>query len=55
MHWFKILLLVLLFVGMMLNFVSSGKGKRTKEVEPAAEFVGGLVQCFFIVGVYFWL
>ena len=55
MHWFKIMLLVVLLAGVTLNLISTGKGDRTREVKASTEFICALWGTFILVGVWLWL
>ena len=55
MHWFKIMLLVVIFSGIIMNLISIGKGNRTKESKAITEFICAVWGMFLLFGIFYWL
>jgi len=55
MNWFKILLLVVIGAGVLLNMYSAGKGNRQKEVKRTTEIIATFWGAFLFWGILYWL
>jgi len=55
MHWFKILLIVVLIIGVSIEFYETGKGNYERESKAWAHFIGAICNGLILWGVIAYL
>ena len=55
MHWFKILLMVIVSLGILHCFYVAGKGEHNVTRKPKNNIIEGFLHIFYLIGIYLWL